>query len=240
MNAIADPPIGRHDSQCTIHDAICQPQAIAVCWPDIEPSNLEQAHHDRAFTSKHPKCGLGRRLGADRLRLVRTNPGCGQKAGDSATLVSVEKDGATFNVDGKRRSIKLGEAPLSAPTSSSPTASLTSDSRGHFMADGQVNGQAIRFIVDTGATMVSLSSADARRLGINYLAGQPTQLSTANGVAQAWRVRLDSVRVANITINNVDAVVMDNAAMPALLGMSFLNRTDMKREGNIMTLVKKF
>ena len=164
----------------------------------------------------------------------------GQKAGDSATLVSVEKDGATFNVDGKRRSIKLGEAPLSAPTSSSPTASLTSDSRGHFMADGQVNGQAIRFIVDTGATMVSLSSADARRLGINYLAGQPTQLSTANGVAQAWRVRLDSVRVANITINNVDAVVMDNAAMPALLGMSFLNRTDMKREGNIMTLVKKF
>jgi len=164
----------------------------------------------------------------------------GQKAGDSATLVSVEKDGATFSVDGKRRSIKLGEAPLSAPTSSSPTASLTSDSRGHFMADGQVNGQAMRFIVDTGATMVSLSSADARRLGINYLAGQPTQLSTANGVAQAWRVRLDSVRVANITINNVDAVVIDNATMPALLGMSFLNRTDMKREGNIMTLVKKF
>ena len=164
----------------------------------------------------------------------------GQKAGDDATLVSVDKDGAVFDIGGKRRSIKLGQAPLATPTASSQTASLTSDSSGHFMADGQIHGQAIRFIVDTGATMVSLSSADARRLGINYLAGQPTQLSTANGVAQAWRVRLDSVRVANITINNVDAVVMDNAAMPALLGMSFLNRTDMKREGNIMTLVKKF
>lgn len=164
----------------------------------------------------------------------------GQKAGDSATLLSVEKDGATFSIDGRRRSIKLGEARLSAPTSSSQTALLTSDSRGHFMADGQINGQAIRFIVDTGATMVSLSSTDARRLGINYLVGQPAQLSTANGMAQAWRVRLDSVRIADITITGVDAVVMDNTTMPALLGMSFLNRTDMKREGNVMTLVKKF
>lgn len=164
----------------------------------------------------------------------------GQKAAEGVILVSIEKDGATFEIDGKRKSVKIGQAPVSSRPNGSPTAALTSDTRGHFIADGQINGNAIRFIVDTGATLVSLSSTDARRLGINYLSGQPVRMNTANGLALAYRLRLDTVRVGDITINGVDAVVMENQAMPALLGMSFLNRTDMRRDGNVMTLTRKY
>ena len=65
-------------------------------------------------------------------------------------------------------------------------------------------------------------------------------MNTANGAANAWRVRLESVRVGAITINEVDAVVMENQSMPALLGMTFLNRVNMSREGQLLTLTKRF
>jgi len=83
----------------------------------------------------------------------------------------------------------------------------------------------VRFLVDTGATLVALPASEAKRLGINYLQGQRGQVQTANGVAVAYRVKLDSVRIGDIEVNNVDAVVSENDAMGVtLLGMSFLNR----------------
>ncbi len=85
-----------------------------------------------------------------------------------------------------------------------------------------------------------MSSGEAQRLGLNYRNGARVQLSTANGVALAWQVRLDTVRVGDITLDSVDAVVMENQSMPVLLGMSFLNRTNMRREGQLMTLTKRF
>ncbi len=165
--------------------------------------------------------------------------GVGQKFG-AVTLVSIERGSATFDIEGKRRSIRLGESQVSTRGSANPTVTLTADERGHHLADGQINGQAIRFVVDTGASLVALSSSDAQRMGINYLGGQQTRMSTANGIARAWRVKLDSVSVGSITLNGVDAVVMENIAMPALLGMSFLNRMDMHRDGQVMTLTKRY
>jgi len=110
-----------------------------------------------------------------------------------------------------------------------------------FPTTGTINGNTIQFLVDTGATSITLSSSDAMRLGINYLQGERGQLQTANGMTAAYRVKLDSVRIGDVELNNVDGVVSENDAMSVtLLGMSFLNRMEMKRDGQSMTLTKRF
>jgi aspartyl protease family protein len=163
----------------------------------------------------------------------------GQKTREGIALVSVESDSATFDVQGQRRTLGLGHARMQ--TTAAASAMLTADERGHFVADGQVNGIAIRFTLDTGATFISLPASEARRLGLDYRNGRKTLMETANGDAVGYRVKLDTVRVGELTVNNVDAVVMDGDSLPvALLGMSFLNRMDIRREGQIMTLTKRY
>lgn len=163
-----------------------------------------------------------------------------QKTPEGVTLLSVDRDGATFEVDGRRRVLKLGQASGGAGSPGRSSVTLTADPRGHFLAQGQINGATVDFVVDTGATLVSLSSKDAQRIGLSYLRGKSVTMRTANGPASAYLVKLDTVRVGDISLNGVDAVVMENQDMPVLLGMSFLNRTDMRREGQNMVLTRRF
>ncbi|HTP47496.1 MAG TPA: TIGR02281 family clan AA aspartic protease [Casimicrobiaceae bacterium] len=164
----------------------------------------------------------------------------GQKSAEGVVLLSVEGDQATFEVDGQRVTLSMGHARMKA-SSAPPSVLLSANERGHFLTDGQINGIPIRFAVDTGATFISLPAREARRLGLDYRKGQRAIMETANGNAPAYRIQLDTVRVGDITVHNVDAVVMegDNPSV-ALLGMSFLNRMDIKREGEIMTLTKRY
>ena len=165
----------------------------------------------------------------------------GQKTAEGVTLVSVENGAATLDIAGRRQTLKLGQHHATrAGGPSGAAVTLNADARGHFVVDGQINGGSVRFIVDTGASLVSMSSADARRLGIDYAKGQLAQMATANGVAPAYRVRLATVRVGDVSLDNVDAVVMETQAMPVLLGMSFLNRMNMRRDGEQMVLTKRF
>jgi aspartyl protease family protein len=164
----------------------------------------------------------------------------GQKTAEGVVLVSADRDSATFDIAGTRRTLKLGQQQVGNGSSGAQRVTLSADARGHFLVDGQINGAAVRFLVDTGATMVSVSRADAERLGLNYLNGTPFQLNTDNGVARAWKIRLDTVRVGDITVNGVDAAVVDNLSMPTLLGMSFLNRMDLRREGEVLTITRRF
>ncbi len=163
----------------------------------------------------------------------------GQRTADGVELVAVEHDGATFEIDGKRRTLKLSQH-YAAAGGSGASATLKADARGHFVTEGQINGGTLRFLVDTGATMVALPAAEARRLGINYLDAPRGSVQTAAGQAAAWKVQLDTVRIGAMTINNVDAVVIESALPIALLGMSFLNRTEIKRDGETMVLTKRF
>jgi aspartyl protease family protein len=105
-----------------------------------------------------------------------------------------------------------------------------------------VNGISMKFMVDTGATLVTLSSSDALRAGINYRSGQKATLQTANGTSAAYRVKLDTVRIGDITLNNVDGAVVEGNVLGdvGLLGLSFLNRLNMQREGSTMTLTRRF
>ena len=165
---------------------------------------------------------------------------------EQVTLVRVDSDGAVLRVDGETRSLPLvaqgaggyelgGEAGISGASS----VRLSADGSGHFMTKGVVNGRSVRFLVDTGASLTTLSKGEAQRLGLRYRSGSPATLSTANGLARGWRISLDSVRVGSVTVNDVDAVVVDGDLPFALLGMSYLDRFDMAQEGSYLVLRRR-
>jgi aspartyl protease family protein len=164
----------------------------------------------------------------------------GQRSPEGVALVAVDRETATFEIEGERRTLRMGQAYVSRAATASSSATLKADAGGHFFANGQVNGGTVRFLIDTGATMISLPAADARRLGIDYLKGPRGTVQTAGGPTAAYKVTLDTVRIGDITINGIEAVVIEAGLPFALLGMTFLNRTEMKREGETMVLIKRF
>lgn len=164
----------------------------------------------------------------------------GQSFG-GVTLIGVEKDRATIEVDGKRRELLRGQTySSSAAASSARSVTLSAGTGGHFITDGQINGGAIRFMVDTGASTIAIPASDAIRLRIDYKKGRRGTTQTAAGPAEVFLVRLDSVRVGDIEVQNVEAVVIERGLDIALLGNSFLNRMEMRRDGATMTLIRKF
>jgi aspartyl protease family protein len=157
------------------------------------------------------------------------------------SVLSVEKDRATVEIDGKRRVLLHGQHYRSgAAASSREGVTLAADPRGHFVAEGAVNGSPVRFLVDTGASVVALPAADAQRLGIDYRKGERGLTQTAGGTVPVYRVRLDTVRVGGIELAGVDAIVIERGLDIALLGMSFLNRLEMQRDGQTMTRIRRF
>ena len=161
-------------------------------------------------------------------------------------IVSTQGDQAVVEIAGKRHTLRVGDAPASVGSASAggdaggSRVVLTAGSGGHFLTQGQINGRSVQFMVDTGATKVAMSVAEAERMGINYKAGQPTQLGTANGVVPAWLVKVASVRVGDVVVYGVDAVVSP-ASMPfVLLGNSFLTHFQMTRTNDQMVLDKRY
>ncbi|HEX5768820.1 MAG TPA: TIGR02281 family clan AA aspartic protease [Burkholderiales bacterium] len=157
------------------------------------------------------------------------------------TVISVERGEATVEIDGQRRVLKIGQHHRAAAQAADrQSITLAADSRGHFITQGAINGNPVRFLVDTGATVVALPAAEAMRLGIDYRKGQPGMSSTAGGMVSTYRVRFDSVRLGDIEVLGVDGVVLEQGLDIALLGMSFLNRVEMKRDGHTMVLIRRF
>lgn len=166
----------------------------------------------------------------------------GERTPEGVLLVSADSRAAVVEVEGKRLTLEMGRHFEAASQGDARTSvTVSPDSRGHFYVDGRVNGGHIRFLVDTGATLISMSSAEARRLGIDYHRGEPGYSIVADGRRVAtWRVKLDSVTVGGVTLFNVDASIGEGGMGAALLGMSFLSRTEMRREGQNLTLTKRF
>lgn len=167
----------------------------------------------------------------------------GQRTPEGVLLVSVDSSGAVVEVDGRRNRVEMGRHFESAALSGErTTATMASDDRGHFVVDGAVNGARLRLLVDTGATLVSFSSADAQRLGIDYLSGRRSIAVMADGRrVRAYTVKLDSVTVGGLTLFNVEGSVHEGPSTGyGLLGMSFLSRTEMRREGPNLTLTKRY
>ena len=164
----------------------------------------------------------------------------GMQVAKGITLVAVDQDTATISINGKRRVLDIGSYTSRTNPTAAASITMQADASGHYVAQARINGRAIQMLVDTGATLVCLSAADAVRLGINYRNGQPGVVSTANGVVPIYRVRLDSVTIGELRLSQVDAMVQETGLPVALLGMSFLSRTDMNRSDTKMTLTKRF
>lgn len=96
---------------------------------------------------------------------------------------------------------------------------------GQFHVNAEVNGQKVNFLLDTGASKITLSRSDARRLGFDLKKlSYNIRMSTANGINLAAYVRLDKIRVGDIVMKNMDAYVNRSGLDGSLLGMNFLNR----------------
>ena len=166
----------------------------------------------------------------------------GQKQAEGVTLLSTASNNALFYIEGKRTTLDLGEH-FAAPGSGGNAGNilkLSADTVGHFWTIGQINGRSVRFLIDTGATSVALPASSARNMGIDFTKGQRGFSKTAGGVVPVWRVSLDAVTIGEMTLYGIEANVFESGLDVALLGMSFLNRLDMKRDSTQMTLTKRF
>ena len=155
-------------------------------------------------------------------------------------LVSVSGNEAVVELKGKRLVLRLGDAQVNLGGKASEGGGkqivLTAQSGGHFHANGTINGQSVRFMVDTGATMVGMDQYEAERLGIDYKSGRRGMTRTANGDAPYYLTKLRTVRIGDVEVHEVDAIVTGAPMSYILLGNSFLTRFQMKRENDVMTL----
>ena len=115
---------------------------------------------------------------------------------------------------------------------------LEQDRNGHYEAEGQINGRAVTFLVDTGATDVALPESTARTLGLDF--GPKVQVMTAAGPSNAWMTRLDEVTVGGIRRKNVRATITSGEFNGILLGMSFLKHYSLQQQDGKLVIRETF
>ena len=169
----------------------------------------------------------------------------GESSPERIRMLSIGADSAVVEIDGKRQTLHMGNQRISAARTDGATQRvvLSGDAKGHFLTTVVVNGASMQFLVDTGATSVTISADDARRANVKYTAAERDVMQTANGLVSAYKVKFDTIKLGDITLNNVDGVVLEGNSLGGrfgLLGMSFLSRTEMRREGDTMTLIKRY
>jgi aspartyl protease family protein len=166
----------------------------------------------------------------------------GQSAG-GLKLVRWLPDGTALVEQGGR---SFALAPGGAPSAVGPAVERGNNARevvipagpgGHFITTGSINGRSVQFMVDTGATVVALSQAEAQRLNIDLRAGRPGLSQTAGGTVPVVAVMLPRLRVGEVELANVQAVVLPSAMPYVLLGNSVLDRFQMRRDNDLMRLV---
>lgn len=157
-------------------------------------------------------------------------------------LISADSKVTVLEIDGEQKNYTAGSAiSMSYKKLEHVREQIMADTRGMFFTHGSINGRTTRFLIDTGATFIAMSAADAKNLGIQYrLDGERTQVSTASGLANAWRIKLRSVKLGQLEQKNIDAVVVDGQyPEEILLGMTFLERLKVTKEAGKMTLEQK-
>lgn len=167
-------------------------------------------------------------------------------AGDSwkgVKVLSTAGEQALVEVGGQRQTLRVGESPMAVGAAAAPKGSkivLNAGSGGHFVTLGAINGRAVQFMVDTGATSVAMGTAEAERLGIDYRKGQLARGNTANGQVTLYLVKLASVRVGDVEVYDVDAAILPSHGGNVLLGNSFLSRFQMTRLNDQLVLERRY
>lgn len=163
----------------------------------------------------------------------------GDTVSGSYRLLEVSNDHVILESQGGKQRVGIGQRALTA-SSGEETATLYANPQGHYIANGSINEQPVRFMVDTGATTIAMGISDARRLGLNKLQGNTVGAATANGTLSMTCVQAEKVSLGDINMTNVPACYSDKEMPAVLLGMSFLSRTEMKNVGSQLHLKKKY
>ena len=187
------------------------------------------------------------KMGSKALLVVDGGQPKALAAGEShqgVKVIQVQDDRVVVEVQGERETITMGGVPtIIMGGSSGPSGTeivLAAGAGGHFLTAGTINGRTTRFMVDTGATTIAISADEARRLGIKYEQGETMYGSTANGMVKGYRIRLNSVRIQNVEVFDVEAAVLPMPMPYILLGNSFLTRFQMNRHNDMLRLTRRF
>jgi aspartyl protease family protein len=167
----------------------------------------------------------------------------GQTSPEGVKLLEANSESAVLQIEGERVEARLdGRVSARKQGSTAREVQVWRNTSGMYTTVGSINGLPVSFLVDTGATLVAMNAGQARRLGIDYrVTGSPAEVTTASGVERAWMVSLDSVKLGELEVRNVQAVVLDGAQpQTTLLGMSYLGRMKITNDGQLMTLQKKY
>ncbi|GLS27887.1 TIGR02281 family clan AA aspartic protease [Marinibactrum halimedae] len=165
----------------------------------------------------------------------------GKTSPEGVKLISANSKMAVVEVSGQRHTLKLSQGIAGAyKAPEKKDVRILSSQGGHFYTNGNINGQSVNFLVDTGATFISMNQSTADRLNIDYRSGRRAQSHTANGMAQIYVVSLRAVEIGGLVVNNVQASVhLGSSPETVLLGNSFLSKMNMKTEGNVLILSSK-
>lgn len=165
----------------------------------------------------------------------------GGKIVDGVRLLKADARGARLEVDGIATDYTLGQrisARFDAPVRKPLRLFVEQD--GIYRSGGSINGKPVRFVVDTGATLIAMNRGTAERLGLDYRRGIASSAQTANGRVETFELMLDTVAIGHIQVRNVLGSVVDgDLPDEILLGNSFLSRINMRREGNVMELLDR-
>lgn len=159
------------------------------------------------------------------------------------SLVSADAQKAIIEIDGQRQSLRLGSAVSSVYKKPlRREVRIVKSGDGSYYVDGLINGQSVRFLVDTGATSVAMSERDAERLGINHrVDGLRIGVGTASGNTGGYRVDLQSLSIAGLRVPDTAAVVIDgDSPRHVLLGMNVLGRFEIDQRDNLLILRSRF
>ncbi|MDP1613111.1 MAG: TIGR02281 family clan AA aspartic protease [Sulfuritalea sp.] len=158
----------------------------------------------------------------------------GQESPEGVRLISISGAYAEIQANGNTHRLRLGERVF-------PSVMLQADGRGHYISEVLINGRRTAAMVDTGASSIAMSRSEADRLGIAYRDARKISTSTAGGASAAYVVNLDSVQAGSIELRNVEATISVLADSPGivLLGMSFLHRVEMLKDGNRLMLIQR-
>ncbi len=173
----------------------------------------------------------------------------GQTSPEGVKLISATSEGAWLLIDGQeiythldgRVSARKRSAVAGKPEAGNEVQ-VWRDTSGMYTTVGSINGLPVPFLVDTGATAIAMNAKQAKRLGIDFrVVGQLSGVTTASGIERAWSVKLDTVKVGELLLRNVEALVLEGAhPETTLLGMSFLGRLEISNDGRLMTLRKRY
>ena len=167
----------------------------------------------------------------------------GEPSPEGVILISANAKEAVIEINGEQDTYILGEhigGRFKKPAEGK-TVSIAPDRHGMYEVNGSINGFQVNFLVDTGATLISMNRNQAKRIGINYkMEGEESLSETASGLSKIYIVNLKSVMVGDIKIPNVQAAVHDgDFPRTILLGNTFLARVKMNREGQMLKLEEK-